>query len=57
MVLFIQHGLTKFIFTFLILYISGEESSLQWEYNSQYGQLIIRKPGVNIASDFSIKLT
>ncbi|XP_060557069.1 neutral alpha-glucosidase AB-like isoform X2 [Ruditapes philippinarum] len=40
-----------------VLKVKGEESSLQWEYNSQYGQLIIRKPGVNIASDFSIKLT
>ncbi|KAH3851871.1 hypothetical protein DPMN_094358 [Dreissena polymorpha] len=35
----------------------GVESYLAWSFNSASGQLIIRKPGVNIATDFSIKLS
>ncbi|XP_052782433.1 neutral alpha-glucosidase AB-like isoform X2 [Mya arenaria] len=40
-----------------ILNVKGVESSLQLSYSSDNNQVIIRKPGVNIAKDFSIKLS
>ncbi|XP_052767402.1 neutral alpha-glucosidase AB-like isoform X1 [Mya arenaria] len=39
------------------LNVKGVESSLQLSYSSDNSQVIIRKPGVNIATDFSIRLS
>ncbi|KAL4238130.1 hypothetical protein ACF0H5_002842 [Mactra antiquata] len=41
-----------------VLNVKGKEPQiLQWEYSSYDKELIIRKPGVNIATDFSIQLS
>ena len=40
-----------------LLYVSGEDKLLQYTYSPPAQELVIRKPGINISTDFTIKLS